>query len=78
MDEFFFETGIGVITLMLRFSLDLKQLPYPQHPPPPPPAQKTTTTTTTKNMCSNWSYAVKARSRSLLPYTKSQYERFVN
>ena len=22
---------------MLRFSLDLKQLPYPQHPPPPHP-----------------------------------------
>ena len=70
MDWFFlFETGIGVIIVMLRFSLDLKQLPSPH-----PPAQKTTT----KKICSNRSYAVKACSRSLLPNTKSRDERFVN
>ena len=34
MDWFFFETGIGVIILMLHFSLDLKQLPSPTPPSP--------------------------------------------
>ena len=34
IDFFFFETGIGVITLMLHFSLDLKQLPSPYPPKP--------------------------------------------
>lgn len=60
MDWFFFETGIGLITLMLDFSLDLKQLPSPN-----PPVQKTKT----KNV-----FQLKLHCQSLQSVTFAEYK----